>query len=63
MKDFLKQKLEIHCQCTDSTGNVKERSLGSRIMIPDRILDLYREMKNTLYEINKGKIKLNSSYF
>ena len=55
--------MEIHCQHTYSTRNVKERLLGRRIMIPGGILDLYKEMKNTGNGINEGKIKFSFSYF
>lgn len=59
-KDFFetKKNMEIYCQHIYSIRNIKEMSLGRRIMIPDRILDLYKEMNSTGNRVNKIQIFL-----
>lgn len=49
MKDFLKptKAMDIYCEHAYFMRNVKERLLGRWFMIPDRILAVCREMKNT----------------
>lgn len=59
-KTSLKQTktMEICCQHMYSIRNIKEMSLGRGIMIPDRILDLYKEMKSAGNKVNKIQIFL-----
>lgn len=55
--------VEIDCQHTYPTRNVKEKLLSRGIIIPDRILGLYKEMKSIGSGINGARIYFNFSYF
>lgn len=50
--------MEIYCQHIYFIRNIKEMSLGRRVIIPDGILDLYKEMKSTGNRVNKIQIFL-----
>ena len=52
----------IYCQLFYFTGNVKSSSDWRQITSEEN-LDLYKRMKCTRNEINRGKIKLFLSYF